>query len=87
MPNLSLEETKEIVMGWLKSCESQPQLDLLVEIIHGFVFMRFEGQLSQTEYDLLKTEFRQAYVNQVMSIIVNWKEESNIPTLFLHDEK
>jgi hypothetical protein len=81
-----LYETKDIILKWILSCTTAHQMDLLASIMNQFVLERFEKEVPKWELDMVMTELKMAWMIHKTVIVSNHYEESEIPTLFLHDQ-
>jgi hypothetical protein len=68
---MNLQETKETILRWLSSCQTSEQCDLLIEVIDRFVYQRFEGIVPPFDLDLVKTDLKQAWIDQKLKVVSN----------------
>lgn len=52
---MTVQETRDTIITWVKSCTTQEQLNLLSEIINGFIVERFSHEDKTDVLDALST--------------------------------
>ena len=57
---MDINQHKEIILRWIRSCRTSEQLGLLTEVIQAFVVDRFSGQVQPHEMDMVRTELNAA---------------------------
>lgn len=48
---MTIQEIKETLLKWIRSCDKEEQIDLLTEVIAEFVVKRFESKEDQKVID------------------------------------
>lgn len=66
---MDLKETKESVLRWILSCETAYQLDLMINIMHEFIFERFKDDTPALEMELIKQELKEAWETQKVIVV------------------
>ena len=61
---MNIHQQKEILLRWIRSCQTAEQLDLFTQIVTEFVVNRFSGKIEWYEMDLVKGELSDAIIEQ-----------------------
>ena len=61
---MDIHQQKEILLKWIRSCQTAEQLDLLAEIVTKFVVNRFSDKIESYEMELAKGELSDAIIEQ-----------------------
>lgn len=61
---MDINQQKEILLRWIRSCQTADQLDLFTLIVKEFVVNRFSGKIEWYEMDLVKGELSDAIIEQ-----------------------
>jgi len=61
---MNIHQQKEILLRWIRSCQTADQLDLFTQIVKEFVVNRFSGKIEWYEMDLVKGELSDAIIEQ-----------------------
>ena len=61
---MNIHQQKEILLRWIRSCQTADQLDLFTQIVTEFVVNRFSGKIEWYEMDLVKGELSDAIIEQ-----------------------
>lgn len=61
---MNIHQQKEILLRWIRSCQTAEQLDLFTQIVKEFVVNRFSGKIEWYEMDLVKGELSDAIIEQ-----------------------
>ena len=61
---MDINQQKEILLRWIRSCQTANQLDLFTLIVKEFVVNRFSGKIEWYEMDLVKGELSDAIIEQ-----------------------
>jgi len=61
---MNIHQQKEILLRWIRSCQTADQLDLFTQIVTEFVVNRFSGKIEWYEMDLIKGELSDAIIEQ-----------------------
>ena len=61
---MDINQQKEILLRWIRSCQTAEQLDLFTQIVKEFVVNRFSGKIEWYEMDLVKGELSDAIIEQ-----------------------
>jgi hypothetical protein len=64
MSPIGVQQQKEILLKWIRSCRTAEQLDLLAEIVTEFVVKRFSDKTEFYEMELAKRELSDAIIEQ-----------------------
>ena len=64
MFSLEIQQQKEVLLKWIRSCRTAEQLDLLAEIVTEFVVKRFSDKIEFYEMELAKGELSDAIIEQ-----------------------
>ena len=59
-----IQQQKETLLKWIRSCRTAEQLDLLAEIVTEFVVKRFSDKIEFYEMELAKGELSDAIIEQ-----------------------
>ncbi len=59
-----IQQQKEILLKWIRSCRTAEQLDLLAQIVTEFVVKRFSDKIEFYEMELAKGELTDAIIEQ-----------------------
>ena len=59
-----IQQQKETLLKWIRSCRTAEQLDLLAEIVTEFVVKRFSDKIEFYEMELAKKELSDAIIEQ-----------------------
>src|SRR5436190_16613398 len=62
--NMDIQQQKEILLKWIRSCQTAEQLDLLARIVTEFVIKRFSDKIEFYEMELAKGELSDAIIEQ-----------------------
>lgn len=76
---MTILQTKDVILKWIKSAETYDQCDLLLECILTFIVERFEKQVPPHELEIVKTELMDALTDQKAAII--WANKPTEPEL------
>jgi hypothetical protein len=61
---MDIHQQKEILLRWIKSCQTADQLDLFTQIVTEFVVNRFSDKIEWYEMDMVKGELSDAIIEQ-----------------------
>jgi hypothetical protein len=61
---MDIQQHKEILLKWIRSCHTAEQLDLLSQRVTEFVVKRFSGRIEYYEMELAKGELSDAIIEQ-----------------------
>ena len=61
---MDIHQQKEILLRWIRSCQTADQLDLFTQIVTEFVVNRFSDKIEWYEMDLVKGELSDAIIEQ-----------------------
>jgi hypothetical protein len=61
---MDIHQQKEILLKWIRSCQTAEQLDLFTQIVTEFVVNRFSDKIEWHEMDLAKGELSDAIIEQ-----------------------
>ena len=61
---MNIHQQKEILLRWIRSCQTADQLDLFTQIVTEFVVNRFSDKIEWYEMDLIKGELSDAIIEQ-----------------------
>jgi len=61
---MDMQQQKEILLKWIRSCQTAEQLDLLSQRVPEFVVKRFSGKMEYYEMELAKEELSDAIIEQ-----------------------
>lgn len=64
MFSIEIQQQKEILLKWIRSCRTAEQLDLLTQIVTEFVVKRFSDKIEFYEMELAKGELADAIIEQ-----------------------
>jgi hypothetical protein len=64
MFSIRIQQQKEILLKWIRSCRTAEQLDLLAQIVTEFVVKRFSDKIEFYELELAKAELSDAIIEQ-----------------------
>lgn len=74
---MNLEQTKDIFIRWVKSCDTQEQLDLLKEIVDDFVTNRFvDSDFTDKLNALAHIDISIREQDKIITILQTHKQES-----------
>ena len=62
--SMDIQQQKEILLKWIRSCQTAEQLDLLAQIVTEFVIKRFSDKIEFYEMELAKGELSDAIIEQ-----------------------
>lgn len=62
--SIGIQQQKEILLKWIRSCRTAEQLDLLAQIVTEFVVKRFSDKIEFYELELAKGELSDAIIEQ-----------------------
>jgi hypothetical protein len=61
---MDIQQQKEILLKWIRSCQTAEQLDLLSQRVTEFVVKRFSGKIEYFDMELAKGELSDAIIEQ-----------------------
>jgi len=61
---MDIQQQKEILLKWIRSCQTAEQIDLLSQRITEFVVKRFSDKIEYYEMELAKGELSDAIIEQ-----------------------
>ena len=61
---MDIHQQKEILLRWIRSCQTAEQLDLCIRVVTEFVVKRFSDKIEWHEMDLVKGELSDAIIEQ-----------------------
>ena len=61
---MDIQQHKEILLKWIRSCQTAEQLDLLSQTVTEFVVKRFSEKIEYYEMELAKEELSDAIIEQ-----------------------
>ena len=61
---MDIQQQKEILLKWIRSCQTAEQLDLLSQRVTEFVVKRFSEKIEYYEMELAKEELSDAIIEQ-----------------------
>ena len=61
---MDIQQQKEILLRWIRSCQTSEQLDLCRRMVTEFVVNRFSDKIEWHEMDLIKGELSDAIIEQ-----------------------
>ena len=62
--HMDIQQQKEILLKWIRSCQTAEQLDLLSQTVTEFVVKRFSEKIEYYEMELAKEELADAIIEQ-----------------------
>ena len=79
--NMDIQQQKEILLKWIRSCQTAEQLDLLARIVTEFVIKRFSDKIEFYEMELAKGELSDAIIEQrVITAYLKYKSFGGFST-------
>jgi len=64
---MDIHQQKEILLRWIRSCQTAEQLDSCTQIVTEFVVNRFSDKIEWYEMDLVKGELSDAIIERRVS--------------------
>ena len=61
---MDMQQQKEILLRWIRSCQTAEQLDLLSQRVTEFVVERYSEKIEYYEMELAKEELSEAIIEQ-----------------------
>lgn len=83
---MNLEQTKETIQAWIKSCTSAQQLDLIIEVISRFIILRFEDINPAWELEVAKNDLMEVWTTQAAIIASTQQTADLAPTLAVYEQ-
>ena len=61
---MDIQQQKEILLKWIRSCQTAEQLDLLSQRVTEFIVKRFSDKIEYYDMELAKGELSEAIIEQ-----------------------
>lgn len=78
---MTLENHKNTIITWVKSCETSEQIDLLHNVVDTFIVKRFIDKGQRMEMLVALEEINSAIRDQMKMIVVIEAQRNEVPTL------